>query len=501
MQGPPTASAPAAPAATAWDDPPLGLATPEEATPEAKKSKKPKFALTRKQLHAAEAAAAGTAVAGTAAEATPSAPQEAVSAPTFEATKAKKPKFALTRKQLRAAEAAATGTAVAGTGAVESAPAAPEAAATAPAVPAATEASAPEATKAKKPKFALTRKQLRAAEAAATGSAVVGAVAATTDAPPTAPPSDPVPLAVQPPPPVASGGPAASAVQPIPPTGDQPPGDGTGDSSGGPGADGVVLAESGSKPNRRNLVLLVVLLVLVVAVGGYLISKKSSSTTTAPAPSSAAAADTALAGSINLHLADLPTGWTQAPPAQAIVRLPVAPAAAQANAANAMASCLNTSYAVVSGLFDSGSLPGQTSLVQSPMFESASGPAFEMASRTTTMASPGQVQALDAVFTNPKFDLCYQDFRTALAQGAVPGASVQVQPVTLTAPKGVTTYGMVSTYSLPGVGTEVVGDAYLLGGRVVTVIQPSTNGPAIPSDVFAPAYDAVAGRIGASVTK
>ena len=41
----------------------------------------------------------------------------------------------------------------------------------------------------------------------------------------------------------------------------------------------------------------------------------------------------------------------------------------------------------------------------------------------------------------------------------------------------------------------MVGDAYLLGGRVVTIIQPTTNGAAIPSDVFAPAYDAVAGRV------
>ena len=83
----------------------------------------------------------------------------------------------------------------------------------------------------------------------------------------------------------------------------------------------------------------------------------------------------------------------------------------------------------------------------------------------------------------------------------MPGATVQVQPVTLTAPTGVQAYGVVSTYTLAGTGTDVVGDAYLLGGRVVTVLQPSTNGPAIDGDVFSPAYNAVAGRVGAAVAK
>ncbi|HEX7459948.1 MAG TPA: hypothetical protein VF279_04905, partial [Acidimicrobiales bacterium] len=302
---------------------------------------------------------------------------------------------------------------------------------------------------------------------------------------------DPVPLGVQLPPPVAAQDPATAPMgQPLA-------------APGVPGAGEVVLADAGSRSSRRNVVLLVALLVLVVAAGaGYVISKKSNSTSTAPPVTvPVAAADTALAAAINLRLTDLPTGWTQVPPAQAVVRPPVAPAAAEATASNAMASCLNTSSAVVSGLFDSGSLPGQTSLVQSPMFASAAGSTVEMASRTTTLASPGQVQALNSVFTNPKFDLCYQQYRQTLAQAAVPGAAVQVQPVTLSAPTGVQSYGVVSTYTLPGSGTEVVGDAYVLGGRVVTVIQPSTNGAAIPSSVFAPAYNAVTGRVAASASK
>jgi hypothetical protein len=274
--------------------------------------------------------------------------------------------------------------------------------------------------------------------------------------------------------------------------------------SGASGPGDVVLAGSGSKSGRRGLVLLVVLLIVLVAAGGYLLTRKNSTststtaTTVAPAPATSAAADTVLAGTINLRLADLPAGWTASPPAQAVVRPPVAPAVAQASATNVMASCLDSNYAVVSGLFGSGALPGQTSLVESPMYQSAAGTAFEMGSRTTVLGSAGQVTSLESLFTNPKFLECYQQYRTGLAAAAVPGATVTVQSVSLGGPAAVKSYGVVSTYELPGAGTQVVGDAYILGGRVVTTIQPSTDGAPIPADVFAPAYEAVAGRVAAA---
>jgi hypothetical protein len=420
---------------------------------------------------------------------------------------------------LHEAEAAAAATS-AGAAVVEATDA-PGAAAPAPS-PIATPPTADAAPKpAKKPRFALTRKQLREAEAAAAATAAGAAVVATpvvaapapsaptaaphptasVAAPPTAPPVSPVPLAVQPPPPVAEWADTPSA-QPTPTGGGTATADGT---SGSSGADGVVLAPSGPTSGRRGLIALVAVLVLVVAGAGYLLTKKSPSpvTVTAPVanPTTSGAADTVLAGSINLRLTDLPAGWTATQPAQAVVRPPVAPAVAQATATNAMASCLDTSYAVVSGLFASGSLPGQTSLVQSAVFQSAAGSSFEMGSRTTVLSSPGQVQALEGVFTNPKFDLCFQQFHQSLATAAVAGAAVVVQPVTLSSPKGVTTFGVVSTYTVPGSGTQVVGDAYLLGGRIVTIIQPTTDGAAIPSNVFAPAYDAVAARVSASATR
>ena len=455
---PPVAAAPSVAAPTEWDDPPLGLTGPADIAPPAR-VKKPRFALTRKQLHEAEAASAAAAAAAPAA----TAPSPIATPPTADAAPkpAKKPRFALTRKQLREAEAAAAATA-AGAAVV----ATPVVAAPAPSAPTA----APHPT-------------------------------ASVAAPPTAPPVSPVPLAVQPPPPVAEWADTPSA-QPTPTGGGTATADGT---SGSSGADGVVLAPSGPTSGRRGLIALVAVLVLVVAGAGYLLTKKSPSpvTVTAPVanPTTSGAADTVLAGSINLRLTDLPAGWTATQPAQAVVRPPVAPAVAQATATNAMASCLDTSYAVVSGLFASGSLPGQTSLVQSAVFQSAAGSSFEMGSRTTVLSSPGQVQALEGVFTNPKFDLCFQQFHQSLATAAVAGAAVVVQPVTLSSPKGVTTFGVVSTYTVPGSGTQVVGDAYLLGGRIVTIIQPTTDGAAIPSNVFAPAYDAVAARVSASATR
>jgi hypothetical protein len=355
-------------------------------------------------------------------------------------------------------------------------------------------------TTAKAPWYKLAPKKPKASAA---GTAVVASSVAAAD--PFAPPAGSVPLAVQPPPPAMApptGAPVAppTATGPIAPGQTQPF-----DVSGGGGVSGTVLAGdgAGSRRSRGSKIALVVLLVVVLGGGAYyVISKRSNNTTTPPAaapgavvPGSASAVDTALAASINLRSSDLPTGWTVTPPAQAVVRPPVAPAVIQAAAVNTMAACLNSSYSVVSGLFGTGALPGQTSLVASPAFQSAAGSSFAMGSRTMTLASAGQVQAVEPLFTNPKFDACYQQYVSALAVGAVAGATVAVQPVTLVAPSGSQAYGVVSTYTIPGAGTEVVGDAYMLGGRVVSILQPSTNGPAIDASVFGPAYNAVVGRV------
>ena len=137
-------------------------------------------------------------------------------------------------------------------------------------------------------------------------------------------------------------------------------------------------------------------------------------------------------------------------------------------------------------------------MVQSPIFQSPTGSALQMGSRTMTLTSAGQVQALDALFASPKFVGCYQQYVQALVAGAAPGAVAQVQSVTLPQPSSVQSYGVVTTYVIPGAGTEVVGEAYMLGGRLVSVLQPTTNGPAVPGDVFTQAYDAMSGRMSAA---
>jgi hypothetical protein len=70
-----------------------------------------------------------------------------------------------------------------------------------------------------------------------------------------------------------------------------------------------------------------------------------------------------------------------------------------------------------------------------------------------------------------------------------------VSQVTLTAPAGVTVYGYLSTVAVPGQGTRVLGNGYMVGGRVVAAIDPVTNGPPVPSSAFNPAFDAMTSRI------
>jgi hypothetical protein len=41
----------------------------------------------------------------------------------------------------------------------------------------------------------------------------------------------------------------------------------------------------------------------------------------------------------------------------------------------------------------------------------------------------------------------------------------------------------------------VVGEAFIIGGRTETRLEPSTNGPAVPATAFGPAYNNVVGRV------
>jgi hypothetical protein len=64
----------------------------------------------------------------------------------------------------------------------------------------------------------------------------------------------------------------------------------------------------------------------------------------------------------------------------------------------------------------------------------------------------------------------------------------------------VKTFGFITTVSSPQ-GMQLFGQAFILGGRLVTDLMPATNGPEIPSADFTPAYDAVSGRVSADIEK
>jgi hypothetical protein len=44
--------------------------------------------------------------------------------------------------------------------------------------------------------------------------------------------------------------------------------------------------------------------------------------------------------------------------------------------------------------------------------------------------------------------------------------------------------------------TEIVGNAFIVGSGVATLLQATTEGPSIPPEYFNPAFRAVAGRVG-----
>jgi len=281
------------------------------------------------------------------------------------------------------------------------------------------------------------------------------------------------------------GDPFATAGQP------PAPGDGT-----VPPASGGHSAKEGR--NNRTAILLLVLLLVVVAAGGayYFVKHRNNSTTTtvAPAVPSGGAAALALAQSINLRPTDLPAGWTRDTTPGAATRPPAPTATALASANQALSTCLDQPAAIMSGLFGA-SAPGQLALAISPVFQSGSDPGIQMYSATRTMGTAAEAQALAAPFAAPNFATCYGTYQTTLASAAVPGATAAVQVITLTAPSTVHSFGYVTTFTLPGQGTEVVGQAFIIGGRTETRLQPSTNGPAIPSSDFNPPYNAIVGRV------
>ena len=267
-------------------------------------------------------------------------------------------------------------------------------------------------------------------------------------------------------------------------------------------------AEPKRKTNRTLLWVLLAVVIVAVGVGTYFVVKKNNTTTattpptavTSPSPSPAVA-DAALAASINLHLTDLPAGWTQTVGPGQVPTTSLAPASAQARANQALAGCLGEPVAVVSGLFGGGVIPGQTASIRSPSFQSGADPNIQMFSETKVFQTTAEAQSLAAPFARANFATCFGQYQSSLVAAAVPGATAQVETVQLQSPAGIRGFGYLTTLTVPNQGTQVVGEAFIVGGRMETVIEPTTNGPPVPQAPFGAAYNSVTARMALAVDK
>ena len=269
----------------------------------------------------------------------------------------------------------------------------------------------------------------------------------------------------------------------------------------------ALVDESDQPPPWRLGRFVAIAVALVAVIGGitYLAAGRQSSpptpaTVSPPAPPTSVPFDNALVASINLRLADLPSGWTEASPSAPLLHLPVANSTVEAQAIQALSTCLGVPVPTAAGLFAGGPLPGHTAVALSPNYVDGIHPGIQMRSMTTAVGSPAEAQSLAAPFENPAFAGCYGQFARTTAAAAIPGAVAAVQLVTLSPPAGVKSYGFITTVT-SSQGTQVFGQAYMVGGRLVTDLMPATNGPSIPSSDFVPAYTAVSNRISTNIEK
>lgn len=250
---------------------------------------------------------------------------------------------------------------------------------------------------------------------------------------------------------------------------------------------------------RRRTTLFVAIGVVVAAlVGGgiYLGINSSGNAAVAPTPTttpSPPSADQQLANSINLRLTDLPAGWARVPPAGS--SLTPAQKRAQAKVVDQFASCLGMSDAFIGGLF--GNLPqtDQAAAGNSPTFATASSPATIVGSHTTVVKTAADATADAVPFTKPNFASCFGQFQNASAAVQVSGGTAQTSEFALFAPTGVGTYAYTTTTTLPGQGTILAENIFMIGGRTETGLTFQTAGTTVSSDAVDSAYTAMVQRI------
>jgi hypothetical protein len=253
---------------------------------------------------------------------------------------------------------------------------------------------------------------------------------------------------------------------------------------------------------RRRSTLFVAIGIVVAALigGGIYLGVNSSgnaavspTTTTRPSPPSA---DQQLVNSINLRLSDLPAGWAPVPPAGS--SLTPAQKRAQTKVVDQLAGCLGMPKAFIGGLF--GSLPqtDQVAAGDSPTFAtaaSASSPATIAGSHTTVVKTTADATADAAPFNKPNFTTCFSQFQNGSAGVQVKGGTAQTSEFVLFAPTGVSTFAYTTTTTLPGQGTILAENIFMIGGRSETGLTFQTAGTAVSSDAVDSAYTAMVQRI------
>ncbi|MBV8463227.1 MAG: hypothetical protein JO368_08035 [Acidimicrobiales bacterium] len=268
-----------------------------------------------------------------------------------------------------------------------------------------------------------------------------------------------------------------------------------------PGPD-TAAARPSPAPRRRSrlLVLGAALLVVIGAIAYLVTNHHSSSAPTATTPPTTTVPDATIVAAVNLRLSDLPPGWATAGPTVPAIHFAPAPPATTTQALTTLSACLGVPTASAAGLCAGAALPGQTAGATSPTYAQSADPEIQMHSVTATIGTEAQAQTYAAPFENADFVACYGQFQRTLAAAAVPGASATVEAVTLPPPAGVKAFGYITTVTSSH-GTEVFGQAYMLGGRIVSDLMPATNGPQIPGADFTRAYDAMGGEIAANAQK
>jgi hypothetical protein len=149
----------------------------------------------------------------------------------------------------------------------------------------------------------------------------------------------------------------------------------------------------------------------------------------------------------------------------------------------------------IGGLF--GSLPqtDQVAAGDSPTFATAATPVTVVGSHTTVVRTAGDATADAVPFTKPNFTSCFSQFQSASVAVQASGGSSQTTAVPMFAPNGVSTFAYTTTATLPGKGTVLTDEVFMIGGRVETSLTFQTTGAPVSSDALDSAYMAMVQRV------